>query len=336
MSRKNVNHFTLSSHSALRQLEARCNASFDDYAKLGTVKDSPRGRYIHIDNGGKVLAVAHLDTVRHDTHFIVHREGARTLVFSSRLDDRLGAFLVLDYLPQLVGAPFDVLLTEGEERGQSTALYYDDPAKDYNWIFQFDRQGTDVVMYQYETLRHVGLLEKYGFNVGFGSYSDICDLEQLMLVGFNFGCGYHRQHTVECYADLSETEKMTARFVKFYGEQGGVKMAHAPAPRYTSRATSVKFDWDDWRNLSGRKGKQTRGPGKQSRNLPEYAKVKTLTCAYCGRREFEEMGGRDEHDDFLCRDCNNDYMNLWIERDWKRREGIPTYDPTSDTWTPGF
>ncbi len=48
-----------------------------------------------------------------------------------------------------MGINVDVLLTTGEEMGQSSAAYFDPGEKKYNWMFQFDRGGTDVVTYDY-------------------------------------------------------------------------------------------------------------------------------------------------------------------------------------------
>ena len=45
------------------------------------------------------------------------------MVHSGALDDRLGAYIILDLLPKL-GINVDVLLTVGEEQGRSTANFF--------------------------------------------------------------------------------------------------------------------------------------------------------------------------------------------------------------------
>jgi len=182
----------------------------EDFAAFGEVVATPEGNYIFRDNGANVLGVAHLDTVLPPTHFA--HNGDR--VFSPALDDRLGVYLLLDVLP-LLGVTFDLLLTDGEERGCSTARWFV-PPRQYRWMFSFDRAGTDVVMYQYDTSANRRLLQRAGFRIGVGSYSDIADLEFLRCAGFNFGTGYHRQHRLDCYADLSEANEMAARFARFW------------------------------------------------------------------------------------------------------------------------
>jgi hypothetical protein len=77
-------------------------------------------------------------------------------VFNVKLDDRLGVYTCLIICGR--GLKFDVLLTEDEEIGQSTASF-SETNKDYNWMFQFDRQGVQTVMYQYETPGVVEMLQ---------------------------------------------------------------------------------------------------------------------------------------------------------------------------------
>ena len=192
------------------RLEQVCGMRVEDFACYGESVATSEGNYIFRDRGERVLGVAHLDTVLSGTRFTC--DGDR--VFSPALDDRLGVYLLSDLLP-LFGVKFDLLLTDGEERGCSTARWFVPPRR-YRWMFSFDRAGTDVVMYQYDTPANRRLLHRAGFRVGVGSYSDIADLDFLGCAGFNFGCGYHRQHKPDCHADLGETREMVVRFVRFW------------------------------------------------------------------------------------------------------------------------
>lgn len=177
--------------------------------------------YRFIDNGANILAVAHLDIHPNiaDNNFFGESEGR---VYSPALDDRLGVYILLDLLPSL-GVKVDVLLTDDEEIGRSTAQLFES-TKAYNWMFQFDRHGTDVVMYQYHSSGLCDLLESVGFKVGNGSFSDICYLDHLGISGFNFGTGYYKEHTLTCYANLSEVEVQVKRFVAFFTQFSGVPL----------------------------------------------------------------------------------------------------------------
>lgn len=197
-----------------------CERDENDFAEFATRYDleswKGRSRYFYFqDNGADILAVAHLDTVQDDRSCKVIDTAAGLLAVSGGLDDRLGAYVILDMLPKL-GVNCDILLTIDEEVAQSTGAEFA-PPKDYNWMIEFDRGGTDVVMYQYETSELGFLVEESGARMGDGSYSDIADLDHLGCAGFNWGVGYQDYHSERGHAWLEDTFRMVARFVKFYG-----------------------------------------------------------------------------------------------------------------------
>lgn len=202
-------------------------------------------RYLYIKThpDSKVLAVAHTDYVLYRTPHISYD---KRYVKCPQLDDRLGVWLILDYLKNIVQekAPFDILLTDFEEKGNSTAQHFNtDEGKTYNWMFQFDRRGTDVVMYEYETPELKKIIENYGFEVGRGSFTDLCYLSQLNCAGFNIGTGYHGEHSTSCYADLRETFGNAEKFLHFYMENYNVKFNHDH-----EAAKRKKNDKLGWRN----------------------------------------------------------------------------------------
>jgi len=121
---------------------------------------------IFIDRGGKVLFVAHLDTVQ--TPKI--RGSKSGLISGQGFDDRLGCMLAYDLSEELEA---DLLLTDHEEVGLTTAVYHQ--VKDYNWIVEFDREGTDVVTYGLDSPEFRRQLNNF-WRIGYGSFSDICDL----------------------------------------------------------------------------------------------------------------------------------------------------------------
>lgn len=178
-------------------------------------------QYRFIDNNSSVLAVVHADTVAKDVHnFSVDN----SVVTSIALDDRLGMWIIFDLLPEYGILP-DVLITRDEEIGRSTAQFFE-TSKQYNWIFSFDRNRYDVVMYQYDNPDSASLLQDYGFRVGIGSFSDISYLTHLGCIGFNFGTGYINEHTVGCHADVSQVMLQVGLFAKFYQDNCDTLMAY--------------------------------------------------------------------------------------------------------------
>jgi hypothetical protein len=203
----------------------------------------PADYYHYKDNGSSVLAVAHLDTVvrpdRRAPRFSRTRGGP--LVVSGALDDRLGAYVILDLLPKL-GITCDWLLTVGEEDGMSTAESFT-PGKDYGHVIEFDRGGTDVVMYQYEDDASCERVEACGAKVGKGSFSDIAYLDHLGVKAFNWGAGYAGDyHSERGYAYLNDTFAMAAKYLLFHEQNAGVTMPHDPQAAYGPYGT---YDSED-------------------------------------------------------------------------------------------
>lgn len=209
---------------------------FSDYAQRYDLEDGLNGRkrfFYYQDNGSDILAIAHLDSVQHDVLCQVTDTAAGLLATSGALDDRLGAYVILEMLPKL-GIECDWLLTTDEEICATTAdeFFVD---KSWNWMISFDRGGTDVVMYEYETAELRTLVEAAGARVGIGSYSDICELEHLGIAGFNWGVGYADYHSARAHAWLEDTFRMVARFVKFWQANAATKLDHVESWRRDDR-----------------------------------------------------------------------------------------------------
>lgn len=189
---------------------------FSKYRKH-TYSFANRQRYIYIPGFDNVLAVAHLDHVGEP--ITIPPTSDKDKYFSSiALDDRLGVYVILEVLPELGIFP-SVLLTEDEEIGISSAAWFEDTTRQYNWMFQFDRQGVDVVMYQYDSDENRKLLSSYGFKFNRGSFSDICYLAHLGITGYNFGTAYWLQHSNDCFMLSDELIKQINRFATFYHDQ---------------------------------------------------------------------------------------------------------------------
>lgn len=187
---------------------------------------APSDFYAFRDNGSHVLAVAHLDTVSSPDgrrcNFVDTESGL--VVYSRALDDRLGAYVILDMLPRL-GINVDLLLTVGEESGQSTAAFFE-PSKEYDWIIEFDRGGTDVVGYQYEDEDWREVVKASGARVGDGIFSDICYLDHLNVKAFNWGVGYRDYHSARSHAFIEDTFEMVSHFMNFHQANAGIQMPH--------------------------------------------------------------------------------------------------------------
>jgi hypothetical protein len=206
-----------------------------------TVND--RGSYLGFkDNGGNILAVAHID---HHCSGKVHSV-SKDKVISSALDDRAGCYIAMNMLKEY-GITADVLLTDDEEIGHSTIdMLGQANLYKYNWIVELDRRGTGCVLYGFgEMYQHV---TKY-FTVEMGSYSDIVELEEVSPVGaFNMGVGYHREHTEGCYLIMDELISQLKSLSKMYKDMGDTKVEREHTPCEVNDIKYVDYD-DEFYNM---------------------------------------------------------------------------------------
>lgn len=209
-----------------RQLARRCNSSKETlFREMSDVVGDVGDQYGFTDNGSRVLAVAHIDHVQKDRGWGTVRLGESELIFSPRLDDRLGVYTILDLLPKL-GVKTDILLTDNEETGNSTAKLFS-TKKRYNWMVEFDRKGTGAVTYSFDTDGEWDKrLRPYFGNISRGTVSDISYLDDMGCKAFNVGVGYHDEHALKAYMVVEEYIVQIAKFLTFYHDNKRVRYQH--------------------------------------------------------------------------------------------------------------
>lgn len=286
-----------------------CLSSIKEFRHIGDVTETKDGPFIFRDNPkAKIIAVAHLDTVLNMNHFYDLSVGKDTVIMNAQLDDRLGAYVLLDVLPTL-GIEYDLLLTVGEEQGMSTAAYFDSP-KSYNWMFSFDRHGDDVVMYQYESKELRQDLQTAKLKPAKGSFSDICFLDHLGIRGINVGTGYEGEHSDMCYASMNVLRSQINRFKVFYKLFGDKPYPYTmPTYNYLKPITtethrsSIVYDRNSWGEydddlcyLCG----ESKGTIQITNDIfvCDHCIADTALCAGCN-----EVVYADELTDGICLEC---------------------------------
>lgn len=214
-------------YTDIELLKKVCDFQMDAFYGLGEKVATPDGNYVYLNRGCSILAVGHLDTVQSDRKAVYEDTG---IFRSPQLDDRLGVYGILYGLISNFGVNYDILLTEGEEKGKSTAKYFQPPeGKKYNWMFELDRGGKDVVCYEYLTKELKEMLIKEGFEVGIGSNTDIRYLKHLGVLGFNVGVGYFDNHSTNSWADLKIFEDNLERTASFITKNQNTFLKYDPA-----------------------------------------------------------------------------------------------------------
>lgn len=226
--------------------------------------DEKEGYHAFKDNGAKILAVAHCDNVHRAEWFASDKD----VIFTSSLDDRLGVYTILDYLPSLGEVAYDILLTMGEESAKTTAANFK-TEKQYNWLVEFDRRGANAVLYDYAGNGFGEIVEQF-FPVDYGTSSDIDKLQFLKAKALNIGVGYHDEHAVNAYMRISEYLLQMARFLRFWRAHKDTFFAHEEK-KYTPASF---YDGEGW------------GWGDCFGRLPAYNKQNWDDWGYNGRRRY--------------------------------------------------
>lgn len=309
---------------------------FSDYADYYVVEGKDHRFYWYQDNGSDILAIAHLDSVHDDGTCRVVNSTSGLAAFSGALDDRLGAYVILELLPAM-GIKCDWLLTTDEEKGQSTAELFTTEKK-YNWMFSFDRGGTDVVSYTYETAELNAMIRDTGAATGIGSFSDICELEHLGCKGMNWGVGYRDYHGPHGYAFLHDTFGMVAKFIKFHQNNAETLLYHEP---YVYIPNEDR--WDGYFSSSTPNGYFAKGkdgfskwyneetefcPACDDDLIDEFCRRCGIDWAsdapvYSGAEGWLAEEGRRDHDHAvamfqICDHCGVDYSKDFGVEEWTR------------------
>lgn len=285
-----------------KNLHFAMSAKFEDFAKLPNAQvfgEDDSNHYIYIDNGCDILGVAHIDSVQKFNGILITDEFIRC----NTVDDRIGVYMLLYGLPS-IGVSCDILLTDNEESGMSTAQFFETP-KQYNWMFQFDRGYDDVVTYQFDDRKMEDELASAGFKVNYGIFSDICYLDHLGCCGFNVGCGMRKYHSKHAYVDIDALLSMTVMFRRFWSINQDCFFEYEPMQEDgDSRGGLWHWDGDDmylWHGLQ-----------VDAKDNPEVE----IQCDYCGvLTPIDELKDLYGGDALVCQGCCNHIMNTYIDKE---------------------
>jgi hypothetical protein len=208
---------------------------FDNFI-IGSKKE----RRIFIDRNSDILFIAHIDTVLEPK--LIKKTKHR--IYAHGLDDRLGCLIASELSEQLNA---DLLLTDYEEFCQSTARFH--TCKDYNWIAEFDRGGADVVTYSLDSKEFLGSLSEY-FQIGIGSYSDICDLKTSACC-MNVGIGYEFAHSKDSYVTIKKMQKQIDQFILFHNRYKQTKFEQDEKQIETYYPYVEENYWNDYCDICG-------------------------------------------------------------------------------------
>lgn len=230
-----------------KQLAKRCNsAKAPLFREMDSIEGDVGDQYAISDRGSSILAVAHVDHVQTIKGWGRVLLDGEERIYSPRLDDRLGVYTILDLLPRL-GIKLDVLLTDNEETGNSTAKLFE-TSKDYNWVVEFDRKGRGAVTYSFGMGGWNDTLEPYFGKPDRGSFSDICHLDFLGCKAVNVAVGYHDEHNKRAYMEVIEYFDQIARFLAFFRDNSETHFEHRQPVKVSNSQNWSASGYQSYRN----------------------------------------------------------------------------------------
>lgn len=232
-----------------------------------------------------ILVVAHMDSVAKPSQPRFKKQS----FYAPTVDNRIGFWIATKWLPS-IGIYPDVLLTDHEEMASSTAKFFKTEKK-YRWMVQFDRMNMDVATYQYGTEEMDKAIESVNMKPTYGSYTCICDLEDLGCAGFNWGVGYRDYHGPGAHVNLDELTHNLRAFKKFWDSfsQHTFKFEVTKYRSYghyglwdsstTYRGYSRSHDWYPNKNKKWTGGINGKWVGKDGEKPKDY--YVSRKCFYC-------------------------------------------------------
>ena len=215
-----------------KTLGKMCAASVAELRKMGEfhrTDDDDGAGFTMVRRGGRVLGIAHTDVSSQVEDYRVDLIESGGTFRHPWLDDRLGVHALLHTLPDL-GVTFDVMLTEKEEIGETTGgrAQAIGVASEYNWMFMMDRAGNDCAMYGYDVDNGdwKEVLERSGWMLNPGSSSCIKYMKDAGVKGANFGVGYKKAHSEQCYAEEQSYIQQCTRVAEFVKDFGARRFLH--------------------------------------------------------------------------------------------------------------
>lgn len=249
--------------------------------------------YLYAKGNVPILLVAHVDTVFRYEEKDLFCDPENRVLWSpdgAGFDDRAGVLAIKHIVKQLgKNEKPHILLTLGEETGGTGAIIAtrELPFKNkFKYIIELDRRGhDDCVFYECYNPKFIDYVQRFGFHIRSGSFSDISFLAPEWGIGaVNLSIGYYNEHSYGEYLMIDDWLLTIDKVIKMIKNN-----RKAPYFKFVQKNNQVNTD-------------------------------KVITCACCGLRvpSFNAVSIVDLGD--FCEECYYDFIATdWIgEADAKK------------------
>lgn len=200
-----------------------------------------------------IMLVAHLDTVHKEIPKEIYYDKEQDVMWSPQGiggDDRCGVYSLLKILE--THKPY-VLFLEDEEIGCVGASKVIDVIvqPDVKYIVELDRRGkNDCVFYECGNKDFQEYVEKFGFELEYGSFTDICVLSDYWeIASVNLSIGYYKEHTTNETIKLEQMKDTIEKVKKMLDDEEKIDFQdYQKAPRFYHNTKTASNDFYDYYN----------------------------------------------------------------------------------------
>lgn len=269
-----------------------------------------------------VALVAHMDTVFAPPKYVEYKKGIMSSTTGLGADDRAGVYGILHLLKN--GFRPTVIFTEDEEKGcvGASKLVKANPRLEVNYMIELDRQGADdCVFYDCNNIEFERYVEKFGFILSYGSFTDISELAPHYGVSaVNVSVGYYGQHSTREYLVISELAITLHRVSKMLASES-TKFVYIPfiysykSNKFT-KYYGGKFDEDDEDEVFyyGSGYKNYNEKKLDTTNYGEFVALRDCIIMRADGSMVEVNGGGDYYINVYDEvyDINHKYMDAYV------------------------
>jgi len=211
--------------------------------------------YVYAKGNIPILLVAHTDVVHRELPALIVHDKEQDILWSPTGiggDDRCGVYAILKICEKY--KPY-VLFTTGEEKGGLGAKKFVEEIEELpvNFIIEIDRRGNNqVVFYQCENQDFRNYILSFGFDLNYGSYSDVSTLSrEYDIAGCNLSAGYYNEHTTNEHIFLDHLQNTIEKVKQILDDKENHKFYDCQEKKYDYSKYDYTTIYDDYDYYDG-------------------------------------------------------------------------------------
>lgn len=202
--------------------------------------------YLYATGKIPILLVAHTDIVHKAPPKLIVKDTKQKVLWSPTGiggDDRCGVYAILKICEKF--KPYVLFTTQEEVGGLGAKKFVEDiESLPVNFIIEIDRRGNEqVVFYDCGNKEFQKYIQNFGFNLQYGSYSDVSTLStNYDVAGCNVSAGYYNEHTTTEHIYMNHLWNSIYKIIDILKDKEHHKFYDCQEVVYEPK----KYNWKDY------------------------------------------------------------------------------------------